>query len=691
MIEKFRPPKKGEPGPAARAPETAASLSSSEEKNIRAAFQAFHRYNAEKIRFLYELLTERKKVVFDLVPLLIHLDAGGILACQDACRLSPHGIHGYEIGRQTLTSFARAFPHLKPPKEAARGRLDLSRPIRSISLIGSMGSIAQGPKSDFDYWICVDKASYDAQAAASFEEKLRAIEAWAQEYGGAEVHCFMLSLEDIQADRFGEVDAERSGSAQAKLLKEEFYRSMTLIAGQTPCWWVMPPRIDDDEYRRYLDIIQRSEVINRHDLVDMGNVHDIGPGEFYGAAIWQINKVIGSPFKSILKLALLEEYLFASKQEDLLCHELKERLLTQDEEAALLDPYMLMFERASAFLEQQDRTEDLDLLRRALYLKTGVKIQLPDYRRTDHPRQKQVMIRYVRRWGWNHRRVEELNNYEQWTFQAVRIFNDEVNSYLTRTYGRISEVQKSRQEKSDPNISARDLTVLGRKLYVLYSRRPHKADLLLSVVDEPPALRGVTLQPRLNEDGLKQWEAYRGMLSRETVGRGEAKLAQLKRSFFLAEILLWLVHNRIYGPATAININQGAGKLSHHVTAPAVEELLRALEKFFPPLRLQEVDEATLLKPPEVKRIFLAVNVEAPDWSHDILDSALCYANSWGELFFRGFHSDQGIRQARQFIRKHYAYDLLGARDNFTVHLPKHTATYQMVEKLNRFFGFKIH
>jgi len=689
MTEKTRTRKKGKPGPASGTPDTGTSLYLPEEKTLRTAFQTFQRYNAEKIRFLYELLPERKKVVFDLVPLLLHLEGNGLLPCEDACRLSPRGIHGYEISQQTLASFAKAFPSLTPPQEEARGRLDLGRPIRSVSLIGSMGSIAQGPKSDFDYWICIDPAG-DTQAARCFEEKLRAIEVWAWDYGGAEVHGFRLPLDDIQADRFGEVNAERSGTAQGKLLKEEFYRSMTLIAGQTPCWWAMPPRIGDDEYQRYLKVIQRSEVINRHDLVDMGNVHDIAPGEFYGAAIWQINKVIGSPFKSILKLALLEEYLFAAGHEDLLCHELKERLLAREEAAALLDPYMLMFERASGFLERQDRREDLDLLRRALYLKTGVKIQLSDYRRTDHPRQKQVMVNYVRRWGWNHRRVEELNNYEQWTFQAVRDFNDEVNRYLMKTYRQISAVQKSREEKVDPNISARDLTVLGRKLYVLYARRPNKADLLLSVVDEPPALRGVTFQLRLNEDGLKQWEAYRGMHSREAVGEGEAASAQLKRSYFLTEILLWLVHNRIYGPATAVNLNQGLDNLSHHVTLPAVEDLLKALENFFPPLRLQELDEATLLKSPKVTRLFLAINVEAPDWSTEVLDSSICYANSWGELFFRGFHSDRGVHQARRFVREHYAYDLLGVRSNFAVYLPKRTAAHLMTERLNKFFGFKV-
>lgn len=689
MTEKKPSRKQGGPGPVPGSPDAGASLYKPEEKTLRTAFQTFHRYNAEKIRFLYELLPERKRMVFDLVPLLLHLEGGNLLPCEDACRLSPYGIHGYEPGERTLAAFAKAFPHMKPPQEEARGRLDLSRPIRSVSLIGSMGSIAQGPKSDFDYWICIDPAG-DAQAARCFEEKLRAVERWAQDFGGAEVHGFRLPLEDIQADRFGEVTAERSGTAQGKLLKEEYYRSMTLIAGQTPCWWAMPPRIGDEDYRRYLEVIQHSEVINRHDLVDMGNVHDIAPGEFYGAAIWQINKVIGSPFKSILKLALLEEYLFASGHQDLLCHELKERLLAQDEAAALLDPYMLMFERASAFFERQDRREDLDLLRRALYLKTGVKIQLSDYRKTEQPRQKRVMVDYVRRWGWNHRRVEELNNYEQWTFQAVRDFNDEINRYLVKTYRRISEVQNSREEKVDPNISARDLTVLGRKLYVLYARRPNKADLLLSVVDEPPALRGVTFQRRLNEEGLKQWEAYRGMHSREAVADGEAGSALLKRSYFLTELLLWLVHNRIYGPATAVNVNQSLGNLAHHVTQPAVEDLLRALETFFPPVRLQELDEATLLKSPTVKRLFLAINVEAPEWGTEVLDSAICYANSWGELFFRGFHSDRGVHQARRFIREHYAYDLLGMRDNFTVYLPKRTAAHLMTERLNKFFGFRI-
>ena len=41
-----------------------------------------------------------------------------------------------------------------------------------------------------------------------------------------------------------EEDVDSSGSAQGKLLKEEFYRTAVFIAGHVPLWWVVPVGVD---------------------------------------------------------------------------------------------------------------------------------------------------------------------------------------------------------------------------------------------------------------------------------------------------------------------------------------------------------------------------------------------------------------------------------------------------------------
>ncbi|MBW2090737.1 MAG: class I adenylate cyclase [Deltaproteobacteria bacterium] len=666
------------------------SVSSAEDKILFQNLQVFRQYNENKKEFLYRLLTKRKKIIFDLIPYLIHVQASDLLSANDACRLSPHGVYDFKLSQLTAKSFEQAFPDREMIQSHPHSRLDPKLPIKSIALIGSLGSIAQSAKSDFDYWICIDGEAFDQEARTYFLEKLRAIERWAADFADAEVHCFPQSIDAVKADDFGEVDSESSGTAQGKLLKEEFYRSMTLVAGQVPMWWIMPPYILDDEYARLQKIVDQSQIINRNELVDLGNVHDISPGEFYGAAIWQINKTMESPFKSILKLGLLEEYLFSQGRKGILCHELKKRLLSKEEDIRLLDHYILMFDRVSDYFAETRRTRDLDLLRRSLYLKAEVKLKLADYRRTDLPRKKQVMVNKVLDWGWNHRFVDKLNNYENWSFQEVQKFNQEVNRYLVRAYKNISTEQKKQSAQTGLNISSRDMTVLGRKLYIYYSRRANKIDSVVSAVGDPPALKGLTLQQQPDDKNQMKWHAYQGMLSRESIIKGEGAPFLLRRAYFLQEILAWLGYNRIFSTDTTINLNQNPKNSPSYFTVPDIQNLLKALMEFFPPLKHQEINESSLLKAAKVTKMFLTVNTQAPEWSKEITDTSVCYLNSWGELFFKGFTSNQGIYLARNFVRKNFAYDLMGARKNLRVYLPKRELARNLGPKLDKFFGFRV-
>ncbi len=671
-------------------PEVETIIETSAESILYRNFRAFQSYNKAKIDFLYQLLPIRKQVVYDLVPLFLQVSGEGLLPGDDACRFSPHGVYGFEISSRISSSFQMAFPEQNLPEVHPQARLDPNLPVKSISLIGSMGSIAQGPKSDFDYWVCINRADFDDRQYSFFIEKLKAVEKWADEFAGAEVHCFPLSVDAVIKNDFGEVDSESSGTAQGRLLKEEYYRTMTLVCGQVPLWWAMPPGVNDEEYNQLKEVMAHPRILNRNEFIELGNIYDISLGEFYGAAIWQINKTMNYPFKSVLKLALLEEYLFNQGKKGLLCNELKERLISGVDDTRLLDPYMLMFDRASDFFIARERYEDLDLLRSSLFLKSGVKLNLADHRRSDLPRKNQVMVNYIRKWQWNHRLVDRLSNYGHWSLMDVQEFNEKINRYLIRTYRKITKELRSQSEDIRLSISPRDQAILGKKLFVFYSRRTNKVESILSVGEEPPSLRGLTLQQRLNGQKNKNWYAYRGLYSREIIDDGEAEPALLIKSSFLTEILVWLVSNRIYTMDTTININQALDSLPNHSNLPQIQVLLKAIEDFFSPTRNYKVEERAFLEPPKTVRMFIAANIDVPEWSKEIVNTSICYMNSWGELFFKGYHSDQGVYVARNFIQKYFAYNLTGARENLSNFLPKDTFRNQLSLKLNKFFGFNV-
>ncbi|MFH1137936.1 MAG: class I adenylate cyclase [Pseudomonadota bacterium] len=656
------------------------------------ALRVFDQYNANKAAFLYEMLPQKKKAIFDLVPLFIHFSGAEILRCTDACELSPHGVYGYEPREETLRSFSEAFPGEKPPRLQRRAGFDPNLPIKSICLIGSLGSIAQGPKSDFDYWICYEGRVFSRESFMYFREKLREIEQWAMDFAGAEVHFFPLDIQDVRRDNFGPATGESSGSAQGKLLKEEFYRTMTLVAGQVPLWWVMPPGVNDGEYLRLAEIIGGSGRVDYSRLVDMGNIRSISLGEFYGAAIWQINKTMGSPFKSILKMAMLEEYMLNHGRRGLLCTELKTRLLANEAEAIHLDPYVLLFDRAGTYLAEQNRLEDLDLLRRSLYMKSGANLTLADYRKKELPRKKRVMVNLVREWGWNHQRIDQLNNFQNWTFRESQEFSQETHDFIIRTYKTISSELSKQSEQVGLIISQRDLTVLGRKLFVYYSKRTNKVESTLNVIEAPPALNGLTLQPLLDSQGERVWRAFRVLLSWSAVQADENTRSALFSSPDLAQILIWLVNNQLYDSRTSINLNLGDGRLGSPCTLPELQKLLKEMKAFFPPDAYKDVPEDELLKKPRTVKMMAVINLEEPDNCRKIVQTGICLQNNWGEIFYKGYgdHSQEGLLVARNFVRKYFSFDPLGALDNFKAFLPERQFRKILGPSLDKFFGFKV-
>lgn len=661
-----------------------------EEAGLAAAFRVFEKYNAKKTEFLYEMLAPRKKVVFDLVPLLIHIEGAGILKSEDACQMAPHGVFGYEPNEHTEASYEEAFVGNKAPLLHARTSYDPMLPIKSIALIGSLGSIAQNSKSDFDYWIIIDQRVFSRESFIYFQEKLRAIEKWAEEFANAEVHFFPLDIKQVRNDNFGVTRGESSGSALGKLLKEEFYRTLTMVAGQIPLWWVMPPGVDDQDYIRYTELISRSSRIDGSKLIDMGNVSKISIGEFYGAAIWQINKTIGSPFKSILKMAILEEYMHNHGKKGLLCTEQKQRLLSSESQIDLVDPYILMFERAAAYLTQQERIEDRDLLRRSLYMKAGVKLTLADHRKKDLDRKKRLMVNLIQEWEWSHRQCEALNNFHAWSYKDTEQFSKETNAFIIRTYKNVSAELNRQKDEVGLTISQRDLTLLGRKLFIFYSKRTNKIESIKSVIESPPSLEGITIQPFQTITNKKAWSAYRQLLSRDSISSGASIKNLLLKSTNLAKLLTWLVTNQLYDTSTSINLNTGEGSLGTHCTVPDLQRLMSIIKNFFPAYRHSDAIEEELLKKPRIARMLVVINLEEPHHETKIKQTGLIYQNNWGEIFFKSYENTQdGLVIARDFVRKHFKYDPLAALDNFKIYMPEKNFKRLLKPRLDKYFGIK--
>ena len=126
------------------------------------------------------------------------------------------------------------------PKTILRGGENHSPFIHTVLLMGSTGSMAQSQKSDLDFTLLVDKHSVSPERLELFDRKLQAIEEWTWKTFNLEIHFFNNDILDVKNNIFGESDSESTGSALAKLLKEEMYRTAVITGGKFPFWWIVP-------------------------------------------------------------------------------------------------------------------------------------------------------------------------------------------------------------------------------------------------------------------------------------------------------------------------------------------------------------------------------------------------------------------------------------------------------------------
>ncbi|MBF0246115.1 MAG: class I adenylate cyclase, partial [Planctomycetes bacterium] len=138
------------------------------------------------------------------------------------------------------------------------------------------------------------------------------------------------------------------------------------------------------------------------DTVDIGNINAIPVGEFLGAGLWQINKGLGSPFKSALKMALLVAYAASEVgQSELLADIFKRQVQENPNDFDKLDSYRLMVDRVLGYFAGIGDWTTVTLLQRCLFLKLRPQVaRWWNSQRAPERRRDRVMLEYCRHWGW---------------------------------------------------------------------------------------------------------------------------------------------------------------------------------------------------------------------------------------------------------------------------------------------------
>lgn len=553
--------------------------------DIRAVRKRFLAINRERLRRTEGALSWRNRDFLELLPVLFHINHAmlpGFVSKQ-----TPAGISSWTPTKKGLEAGKRIAKSFDYKKRALR-----TFDIHSIFLMGSVGTIAHSEKSDFDVWIC-HRPDLDKEQLWQLSGKCEAIEEWATS-AGLEVHFFLMNAKEFRSGNVVELSSESSGSTQHHLLLEEFYRTGLLVAGRYPVWWLVPPD-EEINYNKYVKRLIKQRFIPENEVIDFGGLSEIPAEEFFGAALWQVYKGIDSPYKSVLKMLLMEAYAAEYPNSDLLSLRYKRAIYDGVIDMDLLDPYTILLEKLERYLTEKKSPERLDVVRRCFYFK--VELALSRQSRMNRNWRWKRMLELAESWRWSEGHIEMLDDRKRWNVHQVlkerRVLVDEI----THSYMALSKF--ARTHSSLARIEQKDLNILGRKLYAAFERKAGKIETINRGISANIIESNITIIQSKGKEDEESWSLYPGVVE------GHESGGSLKRARSIVEVLAWCHFNRLVGARTIITLLLNGGILSLKET----RAILDAFHSLFPDGHLQETKIENFNKPPLIEKGCLFANV----------------------------------------------------------------------------------
>lgn len=572
------------------------------------------------------LMPENKKSLFFVMPFLLHVnhpDLPGYIDDED----TPHGIINFSFKQELLAHLLDIFPSKADLFDDIKGIWPKKKSLDSLLLMGSIGSIGQSKKSDFDYWVCYNEKRFTQKGLELLRKKLTKIEHWADAEHDLEVYFFPSEIASVRKNDFGEASGESAGTAQATFLKSEFYSTNLLVAGKIPFWWVTPSSATQDYYSKMLRFASKLDKPDPRVFMDLGHLDKVVPSEIFGAAIWQISKAMDSPFKSVIKMAKLEVFIENAEKELPLCNALKHRVHTgqkNTEDLKYQDPYAMMFDQVVEYYQSQNKPDLVKLMQTCLYIKCDCQLSQAA---TDENLtfKRDIISRYIAEWGWDIKTLEHLDSINSWDFQDVSDLGQQIHAFLIGCYRRLSaKIQQQEQLVSDE-----DATAIGRKIDSFYTKKDNKILYLKRAFDEGLMVSEMSIIAKmdLNSPGKKSWSVYRG----DVLNWQEHEMQPLflKKSNDPVDLVLWCVFNRIIDSHTTICLSQKCEPLTNDDFQSFIEQALM----LFPPVRISELSRTALLAPAKIKRCLVVLNFESWRNNPSLETVRTVYTTTWGELY----------------------------------------------------------
>lgn len=574
-------------------------------------------YNISRLRELIRYLSSEKLDLFNTIPLMLHLnypDFPGYVAGDTHV----HGIvnfHGSGFYTQALA--------INQLSEAAIQPYTTEFPvIISLFHIGSAGTLTQSEKSDFDYWVIVDKKIIDDKRLSLLQEKLSQIEAYCHERFRQEVTFFVHDAVHIRNNDFATVDVSSYGLAPKSVLKEEFYRTFIMIAGKTPYWAILPSNLTDPEYRAYVDTIGSSPHLKEmdNDYIDLGNLDEIDIRECLGVILWQIFKAKDDPVKSLVKASLIASYyFFQGRDHPLLCNSIKNHFHEALLDNYHLDPYALVFETIYKFYQSMMDSPGVELIKTCIFLRLcGFPfVSLPG----EESPKRFLLKRYVREWGMDKETVTRLVSYIKWPEADKQAFDDEIFRKLSFLYELILRNQDEKLIGID--MSAFNLSILKNRTAAFLTKKPGKISRCSTWLEKMRGRLKFLLTDR-GHDNAAGWHIYGGT---KTIPRSSGALLFRERDFLKAAG--WIVANHLYSE-TRDNVCFESSEKGFFKENKAIwfKELITFMTEG------DSSDESPFLYDPTWQTLYMQLKPGSEIGQGLASGLDMFVKNSWGEYFF---------------------------------------------------------
>ncbi|MBU0991287.1 MAG: class I adenylate cyclase [Proteobacteria bacterium] len=578
--------------------------------------KVFINYNIKRLHELIRNLTSEKRKLFHTIPFLLHVNSPDFPGYVDhpSC---PYGIFGFhDSGFWKLS-----LKHGKFDEKKLHPYLSKKFHIQGLYLMGSSGTLAQSQKSDFDYWVLIDQSTCTDTQIAYLSLKLDQIKDWSKKKYNHEVNFFILDVNEIKENRYKAVDEESSGTAQRTILKEEFYRTFILMAGLIPYWAVTPAGIDDSSYNNIisLSLTNDSDGVIRESYIDLGNLTAIRKSECPGAILWQLYKSNFDPAKSLIKASLIAYFNFLPGDELLPCDLIKKKFAESIFGGSLYDPYAIIFDKVTSFLDGYDYDEFSEVIRECVFLRLIEYLSSSD---KDIKNTKQKLINnYTGKWFWDEDKIGRFQSYDEWTEIEKTAYDEYVVSKISILYEKVLKNLGTSRKKTDMRPS--DFKNLRNRIAKYFRKAKGKVPRCSSYLKAKSQNLSLIVSPEISAEGKPEWAILNASVSMKKTSN-----TLLYKTDKLFKALAWIIGNDLYhGTPDTIMLQQ-----THHtISARYMKRLFTRIVELMPGMDPENID---FLKPPDPFRMVIIIDVESY-YDLNSFHSAECILqNTWGEFYF---------------------------------------------------------